>query len=285
MLYYDHKEKTRKDRLIEVCIKMLKKVHHQNKNGLHQSIGNFEFNCVKGNCHNGKTALLLNKMFFSGVEMSEIFHLTIIDKLILESYKNLLDGLAVYLGDGYEFVLHSLSDVDQSVIKIINGFHTGRKEGAPITDMALKMLSQIQENPSQGSISYFTKNKKGEPLKSTTIAIYGESGKVIGLLCINFYLKTPLVDVLSSFISEPEVKNFSVENFVENVPDLIEGAVAGAIQIVTQDQTIISSLKNKQIIVLLYKQGIFKLKNAVDIVANQLKISRNTVYLHLRTLK
>ena len=47
--------------------------------------------------------------------------LTEVDKMILESCKTVVDGLADYLGDGYEFVLHSLENLDQSVIKIING--------------------------------------------------------------------------------------------------------------------------------------------------------------------
>ena len=56
------------------------------------------------------------------------------DFRILDSYKSVLDGLAAYLGDGYEIVLHSLHDLDHSVIKIINGHYTGRREGFPITD-------------------------------------------------------------------------------------------------------------------------------------------------------
>jgi predicted transcriptional regulator YheO len=71
---------------------------------------------------------------------------TEIDRLILESYKTLLDGLGDYLGYGYELVLHSLENLDSSVIKIINGYHTGRKEGAPITDLALCMLNKLERN-------------------------------------------------------------------------------------------------------------------------------------------
>ena len=55
---------------------------------------------------------------------------TRMDRMVLESYKTLCEGLANYLGDGYEIVLHSLENYDNSVIKIINGYYTGRKEGA-----------------------------------------------------------------------------------------------------------------------------------------------------------
>ena len=49
---------------------------------------------------------------------------TRMDRMVLESYKTLCEGLANYLGDGYEIVLHSLENYDNSVIKIINGYYT-----------------------------------------------------------------------------------------------------------------------------------------------------------------
>ena len=54
-------------------------------------------------------------------------HLTKTDRAVLESYKILCDGLANYLGEGYEIALHSLENYGSSVIKIINGYYTGRK--------------------------------------------------------------------------------------------------------------------------------------------------------------
>ena len=55
--------------------------------------------------------------------------LTMVDRQILQSYCDMLDGLSQYLGDGYEIVLHSLEDCNHSAIKVINGFHTGMKKG------------------------------------------------------------------------------------------------------------------------------------------------------------
>ena len=96
------------------------------------------------------------------------------DRVILHSYESVIEGLAGYLGNCYEIVLHSLEDLDHSVIKIINGYHTGRSVGSPITDLALNMLDRIESGEStEDSISYFSTNRRGEPLKSTTIAIRG----------------------------------------------------------------------------------------------------------------
>jgi predicted transcriptional regulator YheO len=56
-------------------------------------------------------------------------------------------------------------------------------------------------------------------------------------------------------------------------------------QAVNEDATIPLYLKNKEIVTQLYHQGIFKLRDAVLLVARDLGISKNTVYLHIRPLK
>lgn len=209
------------------------------------------------------------------------------DYLILESYKGLCDGLAGYLGPGYEIVLHSLEDFENSVVYIINGEYTGRKIGSPITSLALNMLNKIQTNANnEGHISYFTTNRRGEPLKSSTITIKGEKNKIIGLLCINLYLNTPLYSFISSFNdSGIEKKEDLAENFVDDTDELISKAFYDAQRTVLLDSTISSSYQNKEIISILYDQGIFNLKDSVSKAAEMLHISKNTVYLHLRNLR
>lgn len=212
--------------------------------------------------------------------------LTNTDRMILDSYRIMLDGLANYLGKGFEFVLHSLEDYEYSVIKIINGHYTGRKVGAPITDLALNMLNKIQEENLDGYVSYDSKNKKGRPLRSTTISIYGENSRIIGLVCINFYKDTPLSEVFPFFeIMNNTIPSMMDENFADDVDHLIEQVYTEAYQIVMSDESITSTLKNKEIINMLYNQGVFKIKDAVAKVAKMMDVSKNTVYMHLRSIK
>jgi len=212
--------------------------------------------------------------------------LTKADRAILQSYVTLCEGLSDYMGDGYELVLHSLENFDKSVIKIINGYYTGRKEGAPITDLALNMLKQVRAQENAGYISYFSKNKKGEPLKSSTITIQGEKGRIIGLLCINFYLNTPFSKILGNFTTpQPSTEAFNHDEiYVDNSEDLITEAVLRAREEVTVDVTVLASNKNKEIISKLCDRGIFNLKDSVVKCAEILGISKNTVYMHIRNL-
>ena len=214
---------------------------------------------------------------------NQSIELTIIDREILNSYANLINGLACYLGEGYEIVLHSLENYEHSVINIINGEHTGRKIGAPITDLALGMLDKIS-NCDDDFITYFSTNKKGEPLKSTTIAIRGEKNRIIGLLCMNLYLNTSMIDIIKTFV--PATQNFvahtSKENFADNSDELIESTLNSVRDKVYADDAIAPSNKNKMIVYQLDDYGIFNIKDAVIKVSTLLEISKNTVYMHIR---
>ncbi|MBQ9328160.1 MAG: PAS domain-containing protein [Solobacterium sp.] len=208
-----------------------------------------------------------------------------IDKQILYSYIPVIDGLAKYLSSSYELVLHSLEDFDHSVICIYNGDHTGRMVGAPITDLALNLLEKI-ENGHTDSIVYFSKNAKGEPLKSTTLAIRGEGNKVIGLLCINMYMNTPFIDLLNSFVPDQTVANNIInETYTQNPEELIESTLELERISVMADNTILPSNKNKIIIERLYDRGIFQLKDSVLKVEELMGISKNTIYMHIRNHK
>ena len=182
-------------------------------------------------------------------------------------------------------MLHSLEDVERSVVKIINGNHTGRTTGAPITDLALSMLSRIENENRPGYISYFSKNKKGEPLKAATISIRGVGGRIIGLLCINIYLNTPLSQLLNALGSSTQQSPAVTETFAENTQELVVQSAEQARAQVMADGNILPSNKNREIVALLHRWNIFKIKDSVLLTAQTLDISPNTVYLHLRNIR
>lgn len=210
--------------------------------------------------------------------------LSLTDKVILESYKILVDGLSAYLGEGYEIILHSLEDLDHSVIKIINGHYTERCEGAPITDLALTMLEDLNRRSSLEVKAYFN-HKSGKTLKSVTIPVVGEQRRIIGLLCINFHMEISVFNFLTQFLPNEASNISSSETFNKNADGLLISALEDAKAQIYGDKSVNASNKNKEIIRLLYQRGIFNIKDAVASVAEDLGISKNTVYLHLRNIQ
>lgn len=210
--------------------------------------------------------------------------LTKADKLILESYASMLDGLSAYLGSPYEISLHSLEDYHHSVIKICNGYHSGRTVGAPITDLALNMLKRVSDNDYSAIgeyTSYSVINDAGERLKSSTIPVFGENHRLIGLVCINLYLDLPASEFIQSFLGS-STNQPQKERFNSSLADSISGVVSEVKNQVMHDSSIHPTNKNKEIIHILYDRGIFNIKDSVLQVAESLGISRNTVYMHLR---
>ncbi len=208
------------------------------------------------------------------------------ERFVMDSYAKTVEFLGQYMGSGYEIILHSLENLNHSVIQIVNGHYSKREIGAPITDLALKMLDNIQRDGEATALHYFNRNKNGILLKSSTIPIFGEEQRIIGLLCINFYTNVPLMEVINEFVPLcADANDSSIENFSTDVDQLIMDALEKARAKVMPDDTISTANKNKEIILHLNQVGIFQLKDGVVKVADLMKISPNTVYLHLRNFK
>ena len=178
------------------------------------------------------------------------------EKAILESYMLSADGLAEFWGENCEVIIHDLTQLDASVVKIVNGHLSGRQVGAPISEVTLNFVNKMMATPGMNHVTYFAKNKRGEAFKASISAILGEKHQIIGLFCINYYLNTPLLSFMQTFtpITKTESENIS-ETFVENTEELMLNALEDAKKTVYSNLTISSSNKNKEIISLLYHQS------------------------------
>ena len=96
-------------------------------------------------------------------------------------------GLAGQFGRNCEVVIHDLrgDNHEHTIVAIENGHVTGRSIGDGPSHIVLKSL---RENPEmiEDRISYLTKTSDGRVLKSTTLFIRDDDGKVIGLMGINY---------------------------------------------------------------------------------------------------
>jgi len=208
------------------------------------------------------------------------------DKIILRSYEAVVDGIASLIGPFCEIVLHSLEDLNTSAVKIANGENTGRQVGSPITDLALRMLRDIEGSKKNFSRSYFTRAKGGILMKSITVAIRNGDNRVIGLLCINVNLDASFSQVLQSFLPTQEAEDeASSVNFASDVEELVDNTVERTIEEINADKTVSNNTKNRQIVMNLYDKGIFDIKDAINRVADRLNISKHTVYLYIRQRK
>ena len=205
------------------------------------------------------------------------------DRAILNSYRAVVEGVSALIGNHCEIVLHSLEDLEHSAICIANGHNTNRQEGSPLTDLALKSLHNMKTD--SVSKPYFTRIKNGSLMKSVTIAIRNKNQRIIGLLCININLDVPLSQFIQALMpSNPRGETSSV-NFASSVEELVSQTVEHTIEEVNADRLVANNNKNRQIVVSLFEKGIFDIKDAINLVADRLDISRHTVYLYIRQIK
>ena len=210
-----------------------------------------------------------------------------VDHECLQSYFNLAETVADLIGPHCEVVIHSFENIEKSVVKIINGHHTGRTLNSPVTDLGLKMLHLYEQTGDCASKSYFTNAKSGGLMKSTTCILKNHTDEAIGMFCININLSVPFPELIQTLMPTgalPAIMTNQLENFSTNAKDVIEKAIAHAEQEVNAMQTSLKN-RNKSIIRVLYDSGIFELKEATVVVADHLNITRHAVYKNIREFK
>ena len=100
--------------------------------------------------------------------------------LILKQYCVMVDMLGLFFKDSVEVVLHSLVDMERSVIYIHNGQKTARKLGSPVTDKALRILEEFQRTKRTLFGPYKTVSREGHVMKSVTTVITNSAEQAIG---------------------------------------------------------------------------------------------------------
>ncbi|UJF17955.1 PAS domain-containing protein [Vibrio sp. SS-MA-C1-2] len=208
------------------------------------------------------------------------------DKLSLATHFRVAETMAELIGPHCEIVIHSFESLERSVVKIVNGHHTGRKVGSPITDVGLKMLSQIESTGEMSLNSYFTHTKDGRLLKSTTCMLTDVAGKPIGLFCVNINLSHPFPEIMKTLMPDSSTTTVTInENFSSSTTEIIKHALEQAVEEVDNDPTVTIKGRKKTITQILFQNGIFELKESTAMVSAHLGITRHAIYKYIREFK
>lgn len=203
-------------------------------------------------------------------------------RALIARYGCVVDGIARALGPSCEVVLHSIDDIGQSVVKIVNSHITGRSIGAPVTDLGLRVLEKAKTGGDDVVGPYFSEIDS-KSLRSVTVLLRDDQGEPIGFLCMNMDLTAPFADIARAYLPEPLERREAapdqlVEHFPASIRDLVKQALSASGDIGGSDRT-------RRMIEELNKKGIFVIKGAVEIAAEELGVSRHTIYYHLRDLR
>jgi predicted transcriptional regulator YheO len=202
---------------------------------------------------------------------------------LFEYLKIVVDGIAGTFGRRCEVVLHDLSDLKRSIIKIENGQVTGRSVGGSITDQGLKSLrNDTGENL---LINYPSTTEDGRFLKSSTFLFRDRQGVPAAAICVNF----DVTDILNFTTAIDDIFGFPEETDGKNAIETFQGDAITTLNEIA-DKTIrkagkaIPSMGKSdkiKIIRQLEDQGFFLIKGAIKFIANKLIVSKFTIYNYL----
>lgn len=198
--------------------------------------------------------------------------------------------LARTLGRDCEVVLHELSHPKTSIVHIENGHVTGRRVGDGVRDLFNTVLASpfFAEDM---LVNYLTLLPDGRMLRSSTVLIRDEEGKLIGAVCINLDLSRlavarQILDELTAAIdptgSSAKESGEAQAGVVAALDSLIGGAMvetgAGA-------GNAGGKVERMKVVRFLEEKGAFRIRGAVDVVARRLGVSRYTIYNYLREIR
>lgn len=223
---------------------------------------------------------------------------TSLDSKQVKAYIPFVKFLGTFLGEKCEVVLHDMTSKERSVLAIANGHISGRTVGAPLTDLALKLLVNKIYEKQDWVMGYTTKAHNGQLLHSATYFIKNDDGELGGILCLNMDTSDILAarDLINTIIKSagiekdekiiddevlPKPEEEEKESFPKSMEDLTESLIT---QIVADTNILperMTAEEKMQVVSTLDERGVFMLKGAIKVVAKHLVVSEATVYRYL----
>jgi len=199
---------------------------------------------------------------------------------ILQHYVTMAEAIGKMMAPVMEVAVHDLRQPEKSIIAIYNGHLTGREVGDGATDLGRRRL-QGEDIPDK-MIGYANESPDGTKMKSSSLAIRDDEGTIVGALCLNldvsyFEQYGKFIDQLISTHESEHVndgEDFGATTPREDIRDAID-------QVRISKGWIGQSLSNDQkrtVVEHLYRQGHFKKRGAVTIMADLLGLTRPSIY-------
>lgn len=208
----------------------------------------------------------------------------------LEFLKQLAHGLAAQFGSSCEVVIHDLTkkNLDKSIVYIENGHVSNRHAGDGPSGIVLETLSSDPQKI-KDRLSYLTKTEDGRILKSSTLYIRDENGKVVYIFSINYDITSLLAveNAVHDLVkTKPEVSSkdgsaAAPQTITHNVTELLDLLIEQAIAKVGKPVALMNKDDKTAVVQYLNNAGAFLITKSGDKVSSLLGISKFTLYSYM----
>ena len=210
----------------------------------------------------------------------------------VERFVSIVDFLGEVLGSNTEIILHDLTNLESSVVHIVNGYISNRKVGDSITDFMLESISKNSEDNKKFICRYSSKTVDGKLLHSSTYFIRDEKDEIVGLVGINSdydEVKKSMSFLTSLFPNYIDDKTISLnvikENLSSNPKEITLNKVDEILGQFDVAPDRMNTAEKTQIISTLNECGVFSIRGSVQEVASKLHMSEPSVYRYLNKIK
>ncbi len=156
--------------------------------------------------------------------------------LNIDFFAQLANGLSKQFGDNCEVVLHDLTTehIENSIVYVANGHVTHRKVGDGPSHIVLETLNNHNPKDIKDQLGYLTKTDDGRILKSSTLFIRGDAGKIEGILAINYDITNLLIveNALKPLITNANEKRKVPERIPQNVNELLDDLISQSMKLI-----------------------------------------------------
>lgn len=197
--------------------------------------------------------------------------------------KQLTEELGEMLGSSYEIVLHDFQNPESSIVAITHGDISGRSVGDSTTNLGLPFFRDAYTHDSV--FHYRTQTKSGKTLKSSSLFLKDDAGKVFAALCFNWDISQ--LQVASHILRELiAISDDPVDEVLtSDIGDVLTKVIDDTISACNKPIDALTREDKRHIVDVLDEKGVFSVKRSVDRVASALSISRVTVYGYLSEIR
>ena len=205
----------------------------------------------------------------------------------LKFLTQLARGIARQFGPNCEVVVHDLgtNEPEQSIVAIENGHITGRRLGDGPSHVVWEAL-KTDPKKLEDRLAYLTRTEDGKILKSSTIFIRDDEGKVSGIFAINYditMMKT--VEEQLRLFTAADTAGEEPQTIVHNVNDLLEELIEQSAKLVGKPVAMMNKEDKVKAIGFLNDSGAFLITKSGQRVCNFFGISKYTLYSYIDEAK
>ena len=204
--------------------------------------------------------------------------------------KQLAHGLTAQFGSSCEVVIHDLTkkNLDKSIVYIENGHVSNRHAGDGPSGIVLETL---RSDPAKvkDRLAYLTRTEDGRILKSSTLYIRDDNGKIAYIFSINYDITALLAveNAVQGLVqTEPEGSGEGTsadapQTITHNVTELLDLLIEQAIAKVGKPVALMNKDDKTAVVQYLNNAGAFLITKSGDKVSSLLGISKFTLYSYM----